>query len=204
MGMSFIPKAALVSRKCRGTRTMATRTSFSRSREIGSGLMTDQSLCLCGCGMKVRQLFARGHNSRVADTIERRFWDKVDRSGDCWTWTGATWQGYGLFKNACFGTNRAHRISYEAFMGPVPSGLVLDHLCRNRACVWPRHMEPVSIRENGRRGIKGVLTTACQQGHAYDAANTRVSKQGWRECRECLRQRSSRRTAAARKVSVRR
>lgn len=131
-------------------------------------------------------------------TPEQRLWAKTDRSGGedaCWYWLGATTRGgYGrIGKGAraegwCF----AHRLSYELACGPVPEGLVLDHLCRTRNCVNPRHLEPVTIRENIHRGIKGVLTTHCPQGHEYTIANTYwsppTSRRGpARRCRECAR-----------------
>jgi hypothetical protein len=76
----------------------------------------------------------------------------------CWLWTGGkNGDGYGNFRDENRVSRGAHRWSYEYFVGPVPQGLDLDHLCRNRACVHPEHLEPVSHRENGHRGARGVL-----------------------------------------------
>jgi hypothetical protein len=93
-----------------------------------------------------------------------RFWEKVNKSGPlpshrpelgpCWVWTGAMQKGggYGLFWTAA-GLRRAHKYSYVEARGPVPTGLELDHLCRNRACVNPDHLEAVSHSVNTLRGF---------------------------------------------------
>lgn len=85
---------------------------------------------------------------------------------------------------------RAHRMSYEMFVGDIPEGLVIDHLCRNPACVNPDHLEVVTNKENILRGVgltaQNSKKTHCLRGHPYDAANTRVGKKG-RDCRACHR-----------------
>lgn len=89
-----------------------------------------------------------------------RFWAKVDRRGEveCWPWLGALMGrdvadggGYGYFWRRA-GSCYAHRIAYELSAGPIPAGLFIDHLCRNRQCVNPAHLEPVTNGENQRRG----------------------------------------------------
>lgn len=86
------------------------------------------------------------------ETPEVRFWSRVDASGPCWLWTGFTHDGYGSFTVTRGDTRRAHRYAWETLVGPVPAGLVIDHLCRVRNCVNPDHMETVSVWENTRRG----------------------------------------------------
>jgi hypothetical protein len=82
----------------------------------------------------------------------------------------------------------AHRVAYEHLVGPVPEGLQLDHLCRNRACVNPAHLEPVTAQENRRRAA--ALITTCPQQHPYDDDNTAYSRTGQRYCRACKREKA--------------
>lgn len=140
--------------------------------------------------------------SRVAD-IER-FWSKVDmlnppkselmHLGGCWTWTGKPRKedGYGQFR---LGNRvvKAHKFGYEHVVGPVPDGLVLDHLCRNRICIRPGHLEPVTIGENTIRGraaevnrARHAARTHCSAGHELTPENTRHVNAGGRRCRTCL------------------
>lgn len=97
----------------------------------------------------------RSHGDPTAggtrDDDERRFWSKVDASGDCWLWTGAPHLGYGRFSRGRSGATYAHRVAYELLVGPIPDGLTLDHLCWNTLCVNPDHLEPVTRAENTRR-----------------------------------------------------
>lgn len=85
----------------------------------------------------------------------------------------------------------AHRVAYEHLVGPIPDGMQLDHLCRNRTCINPAHLEPVTARENVRRARS--LVSQCPSGHPYDEENTRIYD-GRRYCRACHRARSSART----------
>lgn len=105
----------------------------------------------------------------------------------CRIWGG--WidaDGYGRRDDA----KLAHRAAYEAEVAPVPSGMELDHLCRNRACVEPSHLEPVTHAENMRRAFAGY--THCKQGHEFTPENTYIrptsEKGGVRQCRACNRE----------------
>lgn len=85
----------------------------------------------------------------------------------------------------------AHRSAYEALRGPIPEGLVIDHLCRVRHCFNPWHLEPVTGAENIRRGLTGKINhhnaakTHCPQGHSYEGENLYIRSNGSRECRTC-------------------
>lgn len=136
---------------------------------------------------------------KFTGATEERFWSKVSRSGpdECWEWTaGATSAGYGAFYPTPGGVQvSAHRYSYELIVGPIPEGLDIDHLCRNRRCVNPVHLEPVTRRENVLRGespaAERARKTHCKRGHPLEGDN--LSFIGTRrQCRECRRARQRR------------
>jgi HNH endonuclease len=147
-----------------------------------------------------------------AETRERKLWERVDKNGPipvhrpelgpCWVWTGAlTEKGYGRLR--IDGKNiRVHRLMYERFIGPIPDGLEIDHLCRNRACVNAAegHLEAVTHHTNMLRGDMATRTN-CINGHPLEEGNLVPRKDGYRECLECHRTHSRegarrRRTAA--------
>ncbi len=112
----------------------------------------------------------------------------------CWLWTGRLHRnGYGAFwdgKRLAL----AHRVAHELFVGPIPAGLTIDHLCRNPSCVNPTHLEPVTQRVNDLRGntmaAMRARVTACPQGHPYSDANTSRDSKGRRYCKTCHRDRA--------------
>jgi hypothetical protein len=116
----------------------------------------------------------------------RRFLRKIIYSETgCLLWTGAVApNGYGRL-----GESAAHRFSYELWIGPIPAGLVIDHLCRVRRCVNPMHLEAVTSRENILRGVgptaQKARQTHCKYGHELSGANLRVRADGGRDCRRC-------------------
>jgi hypothetical protein len=144
-----------------------------------------------------------------------RFWPKVEKSGPvpeiagwargcCWTWTGggnvSNGGRYGQFMLSCVlrhpptprVTVKAHRFAWEERNGPLPTGLHLDHLCRNTLCVNPDHLEMVTPRENNLRSNnmagRHSRLTHCKNGHEYSPSNTAMFRGKWRRCMTCRRQ----------------
>lgn len=130
-------------------------------------------------------------NATLKDRIKSR---STEVPSGCWEWNlRRDRDGYGHTKVA--GRSLlAHRASYDAFIGPIPAGMTLDHLCRNKCCVNPDHLEPVSNKENILRsdGItaQAARQTHCRAGHAFDAENTYYPPGGGRHCRMCNRART--------------
>lgn len=155
---------------------------------------------------------ARGYHGRLlAEFPERRFWSRVDKSGDCWLWLGGySGNGYGRFSPKRDKGVGAHRFAYESVVGPIPSGKEIDHLCRNRGCVNPAHLEVVTSKQNLLRGegacAQNARKTHCPQGHPYDFANTliKIDRKGrrGRACRACHRTRSRQRQARLRREQI--
>lgn len=127
--------------------------------------------------------------NRITPRDFERFMAKVRITPTCWIWAGnAQPNGYGQFWHAPR-MWLAHRWSYSAFVGEIPDGLEIDHLCRTPLCVRPTHLDPVSGKTNTLRGktlpAANVVKTHCPQGHPYDV----VYRDGKRRCRVCrLRQ----------------
>jgi hypothetical protein len=125
---------------------------------------------------------------------------RTQKTPTCWLWIGnlgVTGYGYMSYQNV---TYRAHRLAYMSANGPIPEGLVLDHLCRTRNCVNPDHLEPVTQLVNVMRGESFGATMArrthCVHGHEFNPKNTRVDRIGRRHCRPCEAARMRRKRAA--------
>lgn len=151
-------------------------------------------IATCGiCKSEIKKNKSDGLDPRLPP----RFWNKLCFCSDngCWTWGAAKIQGYGRFMHN-YKSVWAHRLSYECLIGPIPSGLQLDHLCRNRACVNPDHLEPISRHENILRGIspsaENARKTHCIYGHELKGENVyvRPSSPEKRECYQCLTDRN--------------
>src|SRR5213593_3886465 len=111
-------------------------------------------------------------------TLRERFMAKVEISDGCWPWLGSkTAKGYGRIQTGLrspaghYAPVPAHRVAYELFIGPIPEGLHVDHLCKNPGCVNPAHLEPVTNREN----VERWHSVQCRNGHARTPENTWVS-----------------------------
>jgi len=135
-------------------------------------------------------------------TLEERFWEKVDKNGPmavirgvpsrCWMWTASLKSGgYGRFRVVSHKMDLAHRVSYDLTIDRIPEDLELDHLCRNRGCVNPQHLEPVTRKVNQLRGFAPMAINArkqtCPRGHVLAGENLvrQQEAKGWRECRTC-------------------
>jgi len=138
----------------------------------------------------------------LTESQERNFWAKVVPTGFCWEWTAQLTSGYGQFAVNRIGHKRgAHRLAYTLLVGPIPDGMELDHLCRNRSCVNPDHLDPVPRAVNQERipdplrmrpgamppwATTGKNVTGfCKHGHEYTPDNTYTYPDGRTECRIC-------------------
>ena len=123
-------------------------------------------------------------------TAEQRFFAKVTQADDCWLWNHTDPNGYGTLFSDDNVRWLPHRWSFTYLREAIPEGLELDHLCRNRACVNPWHLEPVTRRVNAARGVGSI--EACKHGHSYTPENTYTRPdRGTRQCRTCAALRSA-------------
>lgn len=144
----------------------------------------------------------RDANGRMLPTsLEEKFWSKVDKSSGCWQWTGSkNANGYGyIARTKTEPTLLAHRVSLRVHGTEIPSGLVVDHICRNRACVNPKHLRVVTRLVNTFENsesfvVKNKAKTHCPKGHEYAGENVRHYRSGGghtsRTCMACCRARA--------------
>lgn len=142
--------------------------------------------------------------------LPHRFWEKVIRVDtevlpDCWVWTGTRNQagiGYGRWKVGGHNGRMllTHRSTYETLVGPVPRRLELDHLCRNKPCCNPAHLQPVTRRINTKRHF--ILQETCKQGHPLAGDNLYIDNRDHRCCRACKAEWSERKKAKLRAATA--
>lgn len=131
---------------------------------------------------------------KLVSDVERFFANIQKTPNGCWEWQRVKDKdGYGLFKVGSYKDNsrrmaRVHRWSYEEFVGPIPKGKQLDHLCRNRCCANPQHLEPVTNLVNTQRGWR-ANKSICKSGHPLTGENLYISPDGKRVCKTCRRAR---------------
>ena len=143
-------------------------------------------------GLRGRWRWRHATNPRNVPTAVR-FWSKVKKTKGCWIWTGFLFKGYGRFKPNGKQTS-AHRMAYELSHNvKIPQSLTIDHLCRNRACVNPEHLEIVSLKVNVLRGESPSANNArkrfCLRGHRFSGKNLIIIGKK-RRCRTCSNMRT--------------
>lgn len=143
----------------------------------------------CYSKMAMRRWRTGTETLKPRPSTEERFLAMTAQSDGHWLWSGSTDEkGYGRFSESAGAHPYAHRWSYAHFVGEIPDGAQIDHICRVRNCVRPEHLRLATPQENSQ--YRASQITHCPQGHPYDAANTRWYK-GHRRCLECGRTRSN-------------
>lgn len=187
----YLAHLAAEEKHCRVCKSWLLRSEFNKDLSRDDGLVP---ICARCSRVKTRK-------PRTRRPVAERFWEKVDKRGEdeCWPWLGATDKknGYGHFLVGTdgVGMTTAHRASYAFVHGWPSRDFDVDHLCRNRVCVNPKHLEAVPPIVNVRRGLNVDLKTHCVHGHPYIAENVTTQASGdgrrGRVCLICRRQRES-------------
>lgn len=183
----------------RGERIVCSATDDCTKPVVGQGI----------CAMHRSRWYRHGSFEDPRPSVADRFWSKVDRTAGaegCWLWLAkVNWRGYGEFRGGEGVSMSAHRWAVLSDGRDIPDGYHVDHLCRVKTCVNPRHLEVVTAAENIRRGVAGrvrgeqqLRKTHCPLGHPYTEENTGYDRKGGRWCRECKREYARRRYALAR------
>lgn len=137
---------------------------------------------------KKRKLTTESYAEKAIKRFHKKY--EIDPVTGCWIWGDSTKpDGYGRFHYKASGRRSvlAHRYAFEKLSGPIPEGLELDHLCRNKACVNPDHLEPVTHAVNVNRG-SAATKLYCVNGHPLFGPNMRLDlKRGKRHCKTCNR-----------------
>jgi hypothetical protein len=129
-------------------------------------------------------------NESQTEVIERMLSRTEKPDSGCWEWQGATSGGYGVvgYQSRQWYT---HRLSYSILRGELKDGLQIDHLCSNRKCWNPNHLDQVDCRTNLLRGntmtAKRAAQTHCMTGHEFTEENVKIRPNGTRYCRACAR-----------------
>jgi hypothetical protein len=177
--------------------------------------MPEMILCACGCGKTLSSIDAKGrprqmihgHNTRGTHwrwehtrSLEERFWEKVTKTDGCWLWNNGQVQrtGYGTLYIEKGKHKGAHVVSFYIAHGRWPESETLDHLCRNRACVNPDHLEEVSRGENVRRGFVSRRTDFHRCGRPFDGLCILKNGKSVRYCKICARENARRYNARIR------
>lgn len=160
-----------------------------------SEAMTDADRAISDSGREEEQPARLCYADLLTNRQIVHFWRRVNISDGCWNWCGRiSNSGYGQFSwlsHVGRLNGYSHRISWELLRERIPDGLTIDHLCRNKHCVNPAHLEPVTGRVNNLRGdnppAQNARRTHCKYGHEFSGDNLWVNSHGYRTCRACKR-----------------
>lgn len=188
---------------------MSARVNYREGRERSVLAALPDGCALTGAPSADRPRHPRWKMTRAVGTLAERFHAHYipDPNSGCWLWDGSLRMpaGYATIESGGKGSRKilAHRVGYELTYGTVPPGLQLDHLCRVRSCVNPRHLEPVTSRENTMRSpicpaAVNARKTSCINGHPFNGTTT-ILGQNRRRCRICVNK--NKRDAYARSVA---